>query len=151
MNYRELECPVGGNAASMSSVEETNLNRRAPNGPNSSSVSRSPIVITRVGIGRLTLGRCLHRRGVSFWIYDPVSGRPKHSYDIALQHQSIELLSLQKTQRRDRGIHHLAVGFHYMNRADISSLDTRFDLRANRCFSEAIEAHRTAYQARAQA
>jgi hypothetical protein len=53
-----------------------------------------------------------------------------------LQHQTIELLSLQKRQRRDRGIHRLAVDFHYIKRAGISSPDTQFDLRANRCFLE---------------
>lgn len=130
---------TGGREGPMSSSGVPNLDRRASEEPSSTSMLRSPIVIIGGGIGGLTLGRCLHRYGVPFRIYDQSPGSSRHNYGITLQLRSCEHLSevIRTPVRELRRA--LAVDRAYEdNRTGIPCPDQSSSLRANRFALETL-------------
>ena len=48
-------------------------------------MARSPIAILGAGLGGLTLGRCLRRKGIPSIFYERASSAPRHAYGITLE------------------------------------------------------------------
>ena len=61
-------------------------------GEDSSSMSRSHIVIIGAGIGGLTLGRCLQRHKIPFRIFERAGELPRHNYGIKLAQRTYKPL-----------------------------------------------------------
>ena len=57
-------------------------------------MSNPAVVILGAGLGGLTLGRCLRRKGITSVIYDRASQIPRHAYGITLYPSTYKLLSI---------------------------------------------------------
>ncbi len=101
---------------------------------------QQPIVILGAGIGGLTLGRCLRKKGISSIIYEKAASSPRHNYGITLHKWAynplLQTLNIDEHSFRHQlavdSLHHAGIGELHPDESPALRKKTSGTFRANR-------------------